>query len=130
MATTLFLRNIKTGEIKELEPFSDEHVKIRLDRTDDDRRYVWEATSSADADPEQYAHPDEVAARRRWGVTPLSFVKADGTPTSEAAAEALANVDPGNRGVGAVERDKPSSSTAAKKPQRKTHESRDAGSDG
>src|ERR1700757_603567 len=94
MANTLFLRNLETGKILEVEPFDEKHLEVRLKR-DSDGHFVWEETSPADADPEKYAHPDEVAARRQWGVTPLSFVKADGTPTSKAAEKAVAGRDPG-----------------------------------
>lgn len=92
----MHFRNLETGEVRDVVPFSEEHLAFRADRGEDGH-YLWESTSAADADPENHAHPDEVTARRRWGVTPLSFVTADGTPTSKAAAVALAKVDPGSR---------------------------------
>ena len=106
MGTMLYLRNRITGEIRDLEAFCEEHVGIRFERDPETNHFVWEETSSADAHPEQFAHPHEVAARARWGVADLSMVKADGTPTSKAAEKVLTKLDPGNVPVAVVERDK------------------------
>lgn len=62
----LYLRNLKTGAIKTVEPDSKEFAAAKAERTDDGRFPLWEQTSAPDADPKNFGSDYEIANRSRW----------------------------------------------------------------
>lgn len=73
----LYLRNLKTGKIVTVEPETAEFAKLKAERTDDGRFPLYEQTSSADADPKQFASDYEVDRRSEWKAD-LADVTTDG----------------------------------------------------
>jgi hypothetical protein len=81
------LRNLEDGTIKVVESASEEFAKLKAERTENGRFPLYEQTGAHDADPEGFASEEEVAARERWNVKPLSDVTADGVGISQKAKD-------------------------------------------
>jgi hypothetical protein len=90
------LRNIESGAIKVVDTISAEFAKLKGQRTKDDRFPLYEQTGAHDADPEHHASTEEVSARSKWGVQPLSDVTADGVGQSDASAAQLSDTSEPN----------------------------------
>lgn len=89
---SLYLRNLRTGEIKTVEADSAEFAKLRLERAEDGRP-LFEQTGPHDADPKNHAAEYEVTHRGEYGV-PLPDVTTDGVGQSAKSAEKLGNDAP------------------------------------
>jgi hypothetical protein len=84
----LYLRNVETGAIKEVDPDSKEFNELKAQRTEDGRFPLYEQTSAADADPKNAASPEEVALRERHDL-PISDVTSDGVAQSDKSVAVL-----------------------------------------
>jgi hypothetical protein len=84
----LYLRNIETGQIKEVEADSAEFEKLKDERTDDGRFPLYEQTGGHDADPKNASSDEEVALRERHDL-PIHDVTSDGVPQSDKGVEKL-----------------------------------------
>lgn len=88
----LYLRNLRTGEIKTVEADSPEFAKLKLERAEDGRP-LFEQTGPHDADPKNHASEYEVEHRGEHDV-PLPDVTSDGVGQSAKSAEKLGNDAP------------------------------------
>lgn len=85
----LYLRNIETGQIKQVEADSAEFSKLKAERTSDGRFPLYEQTGAHDADPKISASDEEVVLRDRHDL-PIADVTSDGVPKSDKSVEKLA----------------------------------------
>lgn len=99
----LYLRNLATGDIKQVESGSPEFAKLKQERTDDGRFPLYEQTGAHDADPKHSASEFEHDRRDRHK-GPAHDVTTDGVPKSDAGVKRLG-----------VDVDKPTGKTTAAK---------------
>jgi hypothetical protein len=61
-----YMRNLRTGEIKVVDPDSADFHKLKAERDDDTGFPVWEQTGAHDADPKNASSDFEVENRSRF----------------------------------------------------------------
>lgn len=84
----LYLRNIVTGTIKDVEADSAEFEKLKRERTDDGRFPLYEQTGGHDADPKNQSSSYEVDGRSEYDL-PIHDVTTDGVPQSDKGVTTL-----------------------------------------
>lgn len=84
----VYLRNLASGDIKQVDSDSPEFAKLKAARTDDGRFPLYEQTGAHDADPKGFASEFEYERRNRYD-GPAHDVTSDGVPKSDAGVDRL-----------------------------------------